>query len=94
MPLPTRKAPRGKKAKKSYTLSPESVDFLETLRKKRRAPSVSCVLEDILQALQRDAELAMIDRSVTEYYNSLSGEEAQELAEWGEFAMREFPKEG
>ena len=36
----------------------------------------------------------MIDRSVTEYYNSLSGEEAQELAEWGEFAMREFPKEG
>jgi len=33
------------KAKKSYTLSPESVDFLEALRKKRRARSISSVLE-------------------------------------------------
>jgi len=37
---------------KSYSLSPESVDFLETLRKKRRARSVSFVLEEILQAVR------------------------------------------
>jgi hypothetical protein len=54
-----------RKAKKSYTLSPESVDFLEALRRKRRARSISFVLEEILQAARREAELATIDQSVT-----------------------------
>ena len=83
-----------RKAKKSYTLSPELVDFLEALRKERRAPSTSSVLEEILQAVRRQGELAMIDRSVVDYYDSLSGEEAEELAKCGEFALRQFPKEG
>lgn len=74
----TRTAPRQtrRKAKKSYTLSPESVDFLETLRRKRRARSVSFVLEEILQSVRREAEMATINQSVTAYYDSLSDEEA------------------
>ena len=47
-----------RKAKKSYTLSPESVAFLETLRKRRRAASISSVLEEILQAVRRQQERA------------------------------------
>jgi hypothetical protein len=39
-----------RKAKKSYTLSPESVTFLETLRKRRRAASISSVLEESYKA--------------------------------------------
>ena len=83
----------GRKAKKSYTLSPESVNFLETLRRKRRARSISFVLEEILQAARREAEMAKINQSVTAYYDSLSDEEAEDLSQWGEFALSQFPTE-
>ncbi len=79
-----------RKAKKSYTLSPESVNFLETLRKKRRARSISFVLEEILQAARREAELARINQSVSDYYDSLTDEEAEELSEWGKFGLSQL----
>ena len=81
------------KAKKSYTLSRDSVAFLEAMRKKRRAPSVSSVLEAILQAVRREQGKAAVERAVADYYGSLSNEEAAEQTEWGEFALGEFPKE-
>jgi DNA-binding PadR family transcriptional regulator len=88
------KSTTARKAKKSYTLSPDSVAFLEALRKNRRAASVSAILEEILQTARREQERASVERAVTDYYGSLSGEEAMEQSQWGEFALREFPKEG
>ena len=82
-----------RKAKKSYTLSPESVAFLEAVRRKRRAGSISAVLEEILQAVRGENERASVERAVADYYGSLSTEDAKEQAEWGEFALREFPYE-
>lgn len=82
-----------RKAKKSYTLSPESVAFLETIRKRRRAASISSVLEEILQAVRRQEERAKIAKSVDAYYSSLSDQQAAELAEWGDFATSEFLRE-
>jgi hypothetical protein len=79
-----------RKTKKSYTLSPESVAFLETLQKKRRAASVSSVLEEILVALRREQQRQTLERSVEGYYGFLSSTEAQEQAEWGAFALGEF----
>jgi phosphopentomutase len=80
-----------RKAKKSYTLSPESIQFLESLRKKRRAPSISAILEDILQRFRRGQERASVEREIAKYYDSLSAEDLAEDVRWGEFAMREFP---
>jgi hypothetical protein len=82
-----------RKAKKSFTLSRESVVFLEDMRRKRRAGSTSAVLEELLQAVRRENERAAVERAVADYYGSLSTEEAKEQAEWGEFALREFPCE-
>ena len=82
-----------RKAKKSYTLSPESVAFLEALRKQQRAASISAILEEILQTVRRDHDLAAVDRAVADYYGSLSTEEMTEQAEWGELGLREFPHE-
>jgi hypothetical protein len=93
MPLTVRKH-KNRKAKKSYTLSPESVEFLEALRKRRRAPSVSSILEEILQAARREQGRAAIERATADYYTSLSQGEAEEQTNWGEFALREFPNEG
>ncbi len=80
-----------RKAKKSYTLSLESVKFLEVTRKERNAASVSAVLEELLQSVRDEHERASMERAVADYYTSLSGKEAGERAEWGEFAEREFP---
>jgi DNA-binding PadR family transcriptional regulator len=81
----------GRKAKKSYTLSPESVEFLESMRKKRHALSISSVLEEILQEVRREQGRSTVERAVADYYSSLSREEAEDQAKWGEFALREFP---
>src|SRR5262249_14230675 len=83
-----------RKAKKSYTLSPESVQFLEAMRKRSHAPSTSSVLEEILQAVRHQQQIATVEQAVADYYSSLSLREAEEHATWGEFALREFPGEG
>lgn len=82
-----------RKRKRSYTLSPESVAFLESLRKGRHAASTSSVLDEILQSVRRQQERASIAKSVSAYYSSLSDKEMAEQSEWGEFALREFPGE-
>jgi hypothetical protein len=86
-------APSARKEKKSYTLSPESVAFLETMRKKRHAASISSLLDEILQAVRRQHERAALERAVTGYYGSLSDADTTELAEWSAFAEKEFPGE-
>jgi hypothetical protein len=78
------------KAKKSYTLSRESVAFLEAVRKKEQAASVSAILEDILQTVRREHDRAAVERAVADYYGSLSAQEAAEQAEWGALALDEF----
>lgn len=82
-----------RKTKKSYSLSSESVEFLEALRKKRHAHSVSSVLEELLEAARHAQARAALDRSVVDYYASLSKEESGEHASWGDFALREFPSQ-
>jgi hypothetical protein len=50
-------------------------------------------LEDILQAARRRWEQAIVEQSISRYYSSLNGSETAELADWAEFASREFPGE-
>ena len=81
------------KEKKTFTLSPESVAFLEARRDKQRASSASAVLEAILQAARREDQTAALESAVAGYYDSLSGEEIDERRQWGEFALKQFPRE-
>ena len=82
-----------RKAKKSFTLSIESVAYLEEVRKKSGAASMSAIVEEILQAARREEKRAATDRPMTEYYDSLTDEEVEEQRQWGEFAQRVFPRE-
>ena len=79
-----------RKARKSYTLSLDSVGFLEDLRKKRQCSSTSSVLEEILQAARRAQGRVAVDKAVADYYTSLSPAEAGEQQEWGDFALGQF----
>jgi hypothetical protein len=82
---------KARKAKKSFTLSAESVEFLESMRKTQRAASVSAVLDEMLQYARREAGKTALDKAVADYYSSLAAEEVEEGIAWREFAMREFP---
>lgn len=83
--MPTSVKRSERKTRKSYTLSPESVAFLETLSKRHRV-SISSVLEEILQSVRRQQERGSIEKSVSAYYSSLFDKEVHEQAQWGELA--------
>ncbi len=84
---------RKSKAKKSYTLSHESIMFLENASRKRRGASVSSILDEMIQDARREQERLSLSQAVDAYYSGLSDQEAQELGEWGDFAMRQFSAE-
>jgi hypothetical protein len=87
----TNSEPANRKAKKSFTLSLESVAFLDAMRRKRRARSASSVLEDILRNVRDEQEKSAVEKTITDYYSSLTTEEVKEQTRWGDFAVREFP---
>jgi Tfp pilus assembly protein PilO len=81
------------KARKTFSLSRETVKYLEALRKERKKDSMSSVLEDLIRQQQQTKEMERISASVTRYYDSLTPEEIAEDRAWGEFAATQFPSE-
>ena len=49
-----------RKAKKTFSLSRQSVMYLESLRKERRGKSVSAILEEIIRQQQQVKEMERI----------------------------------
>lgn len=82
-----------RKIRKSYTLSPESIAYLEDVYTTHRAASVSSVLDELIRSARRAREQEALERAVTGYYAALSDTDATELARWGDFALGEFPRE-
>ena len=80
----------GTKQKRSFTLSPDSVRFLDQLKRKRRAASVSFVLEELVQNARKAAKARALDRAVDGYYSSLNPRGLSEDALWGELSFEEF----
>lgn len=80
-----------RKERRSFTLSHESVTYLEVEKRQRRAASVSAVLDDILRAKQRESERDKLNASVSAYYDSLPDAQLAEDEKWGEFAESQFP---
>jgi hypothetical protein len=74
------------KEKRSYTLSSESVAFLERLHKTRRTRSVSAALDELLIEVRRQRGLRDLDAAVGAYY---SGENTED-EDWARFAETEF----
>ena len=85
--------PDSRKSRKSYTLSPESVAFLEVVAKARQSVSVSAVLDELILNVRRTQQREALDRAVAGYYSGLTSDDAKEQAQWGDFALTEFPGE-
>jgi hypothetical protein len=89
MPKPS----TARKEKKTFSLSRQSVMFLEAVRKERRGRSISSVLEDIIRQQQQAQEIKSISASVSSYYDSLTEPQIREDRAWGQFAETQLPKE-
>lgn len=75
-----------RKIKRSFTLAPESVEFLRETRLRRSAESDSEALDLLLKEARREARLRELDAAVKEYYDTASDEELREQGEWAEGA--------
>jgi hypothetical protein len=82
-----------RKARKTFSLSRETVKYLESLRKQSRRESMSAVLEEVIRQQQEIKEMERISASAKRYYDSLSPEEIAEDRDWGDFAAASFPSE-
>jgi hypothetical protein len=82
-----------RKEKKTYSLSPESIRFIEIVRKERHRESASSALEELIQERKREAERVRMDASISSYYDSLGDEDREQNRVWGAFAESQFPKE-
>lgn len=89
--MPSSSSPR--KARKTFSLSRESVSYLESLRRARKSKSISSVLDDLIRQRREGEELKRISASVTRYYDSLTAEEVAEDRAWADFAATQFPGE-
>ena len=86
-------ARRVAKARRTFTLSPESVALLEelsTARRGSRRRSVSAVLDDLLQALNDRRRREALESAISAYYDELPPEDRSEEAEWGNFSLAQF----
>lgn len=86
-------ASRVRKSRKTFSLSGDSVKYLEALRKARKGRSMSSVLDELIRQRREAEDLKRISTSVTDYYDSLTDEEVAEDRAWGEFAATQFPSE-
>src|SRR5450755_1605504 len=80
-----KKATRRLKQRRTFTLSPESLAYLEQEARRRNADSHSAVLDELLQEKDRERQLAALEAATTAYYDSLSDEEVEQDKIWGEF---------
>lgn len=87
--MPRSNSPR--KEKKTFSLSRESLRYLEEIRKERKSHSVSSVLDELIRQQQQAKERERISASFTRYYDSLTNEEVADDRAWGEFALTQFP---
>ena len=80
------RATTSRKQRRTFTLSLESLSYLEQEARRLQIESQSSVLDELLREKIRDQQLAAIEAKITSYYDNLSDEEMEEDRAWGEFA--------
>ena len=83
------------KARRTFTLSDESVALLEELRAARRGArrrSLSAALDDLLRALHHQRKRDSVESAIAQYYDELPTEAQDEAKAWGDFSLAQFMK--
>lgn len=80
-----------RKQRRTFTLSAESLAYLEQEARRRKIESQSALLDELLLEKTREQQLAATEDKIKAYYDSLSDEEVEEQRAWGEFAEQNLP---
>jgi hypothetical protein len=75
-----------RKLRRTFTLSPQNVAYIEKQARERNMRSLSAFLDELLQEKTREQKLAEIEANTIAYYDGLTDEEVEEQRAWGEFA--------
>src|ERR1039457_2916111 len=74
--------------RRTFTLSPASLAYLEQQARERQLNSQSAFLDELLQEKSMEQRRAELEANVTAYYHSLSEAAVEENRSWGELAGR------
>ena len=72
------------KERVSFTLSRNSVEFIQRTKEEHNSSSLSATLDDMIEGVMRARALDALNANVAAYYDSLSPTEMQEETAWGE----------
>jgi len=79
------------KRRKTFSLAADTVEFLESYRRKRNQGSLTVALEAIIHEQKQQQELEQLTTGVSAYYDSLSSKERDDEKAWAEFAESQLP---
>ena len=71
------------KEKRTFSLSSDVVEYLETGRVETNASSLSAFLESLVRDFQARVEMEKMEAATLAYYDSLGSAEMDEQTEWG-----------
>jgi hypothetical protein len=77
---------RGIKQRRTFTLSPASLAYLDEQTRRHKLGSQSAFLDELLLEKTMEQRRAALEANITAYYDSLSDAEIEEDKAWGEFA--------
>jgi hypothetical protein len=76
-----------RKARVSFTLSQDSVEFIHRFKTLDNSPSVSAAVDKVIESFRRAHEMEALNANITAYYDSLSPTEIREDSAWGDLGM-------
>jgi hypothetical protein len=82
-----------RKQRRSFSLSSESIRYVERVRKQKRSPSASSALEEIIRENMRAREEEELESAVYQYYDSVSSRERGEQNAWGAFSETQISED-
>jgi hypothetical protein len=91
--MPTTSPQKGRKIKKSFSISPESDSFIRRSCRERKVSSESETLDILLGELMTIRQQNAIEAAYTDYYDSLTDDEISEQKAWGAFSESQMEGE-
>jgi hypothetical protein len=82
-----------RKQRRTYSLDPQLVQYVEKVREERGIESASSALEQIIWESKRQRDRKHQDDLISNYYSSLEEADIEREKQWGRFAETQFPTE-
>jgi hypothetical protein len=79
-----------RKERRTYSLNPELVRYIEKVREERGIESASSALEQIICESKRQRDRKHQDDLISNYYTSLDEADIEQEKQWGRFAETQF----